>query len=601
MVCLVVEAHRDVDLHSGPGTYIASGQRGEQQEGTFQTPATRAAQAHRSGTAAVACGSSGLHRKLNLTSSSILVTHGDRLGRNGHTRTKLEGRARVRPLGSEEMKDNLLNRRSALQTAGGLAGLALIGGMPFALGGCESLLKSIRNRPMRRSLRTLAANDPIMETYRAAISAMKALPASDRRNWNAQAQVHFDHCPHGNWYFLPWHRAYLLYFEQICRQLTGENGFALPYWNWTCQRQIPVAFLGDASNPLFVSGRSGVPPAALSDEVVGPAVMSGILDEPNFDIFASSPAAALRPGTGYGPLEATPHNSVHGFVGGIMGSFQSPRDPLFWMHHNMIERVWWDWNGVLGNANTNDPVWNQFSLGGMFADRQGTVIDNVTVGLLNLAPLLSYRFDADPFTHCGLVIKPWVIADELALRRLLEEGGRVVLRIQRSVARAGAFELPVGQAATRALSIADVPQLADITRRSSLRLLLRVQPQELPATGEFFVRVFVNLPQAGPDTPIDVPQYAGSFAFFNDPDAHSHHGPEGAEGNAAFLVDLGAVLHRLRAGGAALGDSVGVHLVAVPQRPGAMRTQALKVRALELQLVESSAPPQNPLGAKART
>ncbi len=51
------------------------------------------------------------------------------------------------------------------------------------LGGCESLLEQIRNRPTRKNISTLANNDPIVEAYRAAVSAMRALPNSDRRNW----------------------------------------------------------------------------------------------------------------------------------------------------------------------------------------------------------------------------------------------------------------------------------------------------------------------------------------------------------------------------------------------------------------------------------
>lgn len=488
------------------------------------------------------------------------------------------------------------DRRSFLQLLGGISALGIA---PVTLGGCETLLERIRHRPMRRSLRTLSANDPIIQTYRAAVAAMKALPASDRRSWNAQAQIHFDHCPHGNWFFLPWHRAYLLYFEQICRQLTGESSFALPYWNWTCQRQIPAPFLGDASNPLFATGRSGVPPAALADSIVGPALMDSILDEPNFNLFASEPASALRPPIGYGTLEATPHNSVHGFVGGIMGSFQSPRDPIFWMHHNMIERVWWDWNGVRGNANTNDATWNNFNLGGMFVDRNGAVVNNLTVGLLNLAPLISYRFDSDPFTSCGLDIRPWVVADEVALRKLLEEGGKVELRRSQVLARVGPFDVSVGTSAMRALSVPNAAAIAGATRRGNQRLLLRIVPAEQPATGDFFVRVFVGLPSAGPNTSPDVPQYAGSFAFFNDPDAHGHHGAAGTESNAAFVVDVGATLEKLRASGATVSGALDVNLVVVPQSGLDSRARMLRVRSLELQLAESSTPAPRPLGAPA--
>ncbi|MFT3718606.1 tyrosinase family protein [Pseudorhodoferax sp.] len=492
------------------------------------------------------------------------------------------------------MRPPPMHRRAALHRLGQIAAL---GAAPLALGGCEALLERIRNRPVRRSLRTLAANDPIVETYRAAVAAMKALPASDRRSWNAQAQIHFDHCPHGNWFFLPWHRAYLLYFEQICRELTGAQDFALPYWNWTCQRQIPAPFLGDAGNPLFAPGRSGVPPAALPDDAVGPGVMQDILDEPNFALFASSPAAALRPPVGYGPLEGTPHNSVHGFVGGVMNNFQSPRDPVFWMHHNMIERVWWEWNGVQGHANTDDPAWTGLSLAGMFADRHGALVQNVTVGAMNLAPLLSYRFDSDPFTSCPRRLRPLEIPDEAALRRLLQEGGHVELQRRRVLARTGALQVPVGAAASPVLEVADAPALAGASRAGRERLLLRVEPAEQPPSGEFFVRVYVDLPGAGPDTGTQVPQFAGSFAFFHDPQAHAaHQGHGAAAANAAFMVDLGATLQRLRAGGAALGGAVGVQLVAVPWTARADRTRTLQIRGLELLLADSLAPAPRPLG-----
>ena len=96
----------------------------------------------------------------------------------------------------------------------------------------------------------MAANDPVIDAYKAAVSAMKALPAGDRRNWERQATIHFDFCPHGNWWFLPWHRVYLFYFERICRKLSGYDEFALPYWNWTTHPSIPAAFWG-AGNPLF--------------------------------------------------------------------------------------------------------------------------------------------------------------------------------------------------------------------------------------------------------------------------------------------------------------------------------------------------------------
>jgi tyrosinase len=57
---------------------------------------------------------------------------------------------------------------------------------------------------------------------------MKALPALDPRNWTEQAQIHLNHCPNNKWFLLPWHRGYLYYFEEIYRELTGNESLARP-------------------------------------------------------------------------------------------------------------------------------------------------------------------------------------------------------------------------------------------------------------------------------------------------------------------------------------------------------------------------------------
>lgn len=143
---------------------------------------------------------------------------------------------------------DLLSRREFVKGASAFGAISLIAWS----GGCESC--NVQNRPTRRNISNLAASDPIIQTYKAAVAAMKALPSSDPRNWTQQANIHFNHCTHGNWFFLPWHRYYLLYFERICRKLTGDNGFALPYWNWTTHPGVPDVFW-DTSSPLYDPNR----------------------------------------------------------------------------------------------------------------------------------------------------------------------------------------------------------------------------------------------------------------------------------------------------------------------------------------------------------
>jgi tyrosinase len=292
-----------------------------------------------------------------------------------------------------EVVDYRLTRRQLLAAG-------LWGGLALVLSACtrtvlDELLTQIANRPVRRSIGAMALSDPVVVAYQSAVQKMRDLDGSDPSNplaWTNQARIHQNFCPHGNWLFLPWHRAYLFQFERICRKLSGMSDFALPYWNWSLDRSIPAAFWnGDA---LSESSRIATATSQVPTSVFAPAALEPILFEPNFLNFASgqiTSSASQRQSAGYGPLEGGPHNVLHGFVGGIMGSFMSPLDPVFWTHHNMVEACWVDWNIRRGHSNTNDSAWTQRQFTEFF-DENGAP---VTVRVIDtiLYPLLSYRFD----------------------------------------------------------------------------------------------------------------------------------------------------------------------------------------------------------------
>jgi tyrosinase len=486
-----------------------------------------------------------------------------------------------------------LYRRAILATV--LKGTAL-GAAPFALGGCEALLEAIRKRPTRRDLGTLPSNDPIIDTYKAAVAAMKALPSSDPRNWTRQAEIHFNFCPHSNWFFLPWHRAYLLYFEQICRDLTGEKSFALPYWNWTCNRSIPAVFFGPSTNPLLDSTRTKGPTDTLPTSWVGPSVMSGILAEPNFLLFASGPSTTQRGSSTFGPLEGNPHNNVHGWISGNMGAFMSPLDPVFWCHHNMIDRVWWDWNSVMGFSNTNDPAWANFKFVANFVQPDQTPVD-VVAGAMVLGPLLFYQFDQSSITSCGISSGLRQIADAKALRKFLEEGARVELRTLRRLQSSGAFEVPVGRSSSQVLRSREAVTLSEAQMPKDARVLVRAEVARQPPSGEYFVRVFINRPDATAETSTEDPHYAGSFGFFHD-ERMPHPGGNG-HGNALFLVDATETIRRLRGmDRIRSGGEMTVQVVPIPMPGTRPVPRTLAMASLQLDLADSIAAAAKPFGAE---
>src|SRR5262249_7335269 len=59
------------------------------------------------------------------------------------------------------------------------------------LGGCDKLAEAIKNRPVRRRLRTGSPEvDADINTYRTAVAAMKGLAPANAISWDAEATIH---------------------------------------------------------------------------------------------------------------------------------------------------------------------------------------------------------------------------------------------------------------------------------------------------------------------------------------------------------------------------------------------------------------------------
>lgn len=201
--------------------------------------------------------------------------------------------------------------------------------------------------------------DPIGWTYQSRMHGNpQALPRkpSEPEDWSE--------CQHGSWFFLPWHRMYLLQLERIIRSLTGEPDWALPYWDYpnANKLEIPAAFLAKKS-ALFDGSRNLRPLSKpIADETwqrSGTFVALG----------GGERRDPVHRGEAQGSLESNPHNQVHGRVGGDMAGFQSPLDPLFWIHHCNVDRLWEVWNRDFGGVNPSDPTWLNTSF--EFPDPEG--------------------------------------------------------------------------------------------------------------------------------------------------------------------------------------------------------------------------------------
>src|SRR5215471_3373744 len=88
-----------------------------------------------------------------------------------------------------------------------------------------------------------------LASYAKGVAAMLKLPADHPQNWFHNAFIHLMDCPHGNWWFYVWHRGYLGFFERTIRALSGDETFAIPYWDWTQLPQIPDPMFDGVLDP----------------------------------------------------------------------------------------------------------------------------------------------------------------------------------------------------------------------------------------------------------------------------------------------------------------------------------------------------------------
>jgi tyrosinase-like protein len=255
---------------------------------------------------------------------------------------------------------------------------------------------------------SLAPDDPILTYYARVVGRMQARPPSDVTSWAYQAAIHgkddpaplplWNECRHEGWFFLSWHRAYVYYFERIVRgevvAAGGPKDWALPYWNYDgggSRNTLPMAFrsptLSDGSaNPLYVPGRTLTGRAELPLEATSPAfamkrtIFTG---ESEFGGGKTGPMSRFAGLTGR--LEQTPHNDIHNLIGGFMlDPDQAAQDPIFWLHHCNIDRLWWLWQKTNTNPSATawtTPTFSFFDVGGTSGTKAGGDVENTVTQL----------------------------------------------------------------------------------------------------------------------------------------------------------------------------------------------------------------------------
>ncbi|MBN4081330.1 tyrosinase family protein [Caldithrix abyssi] len=202
---------------------------------------------------------------------------------------------------------------------------------------------------------------------------------------------------HGFFHFLPWHRKFLLELENALNTALPGNDIGIPYWDWPDVAGLWSDILVDGAFGPNGTGASDVvqtgyfaptapgalPPwwpaglagwdilfnGALNSSLVrninpaaslpSQAQVQDLLLDPDFFAFTDINNPATYTGLWW-KLEGGPHNAGHnwfnsagGFNVAHMGHmFLSVNDPMFFLHHSNVDRLWamWQIDGHAGSG-----------------------------------------------------------------------------------------------------------------------------------------------------------------------------------------------------------------------------------------------------------
>jgi tyrosinase len=423
---------------------------------------------------------------------------------------------------------------------------------------------------------------PITRAYASAIAVMKSRPSDDPTSLRYQAAVHggsvtdkfLNQCQHVTWFFLSWHRLYLYWFEQILRTIIRglddvddqtKETWALPYWNsWDPRRPdappdpnpfldtLPLPFREppDGTNPLFIlQRRAAINGGGRIDRRITRPDLALREDRFSRDVvgappgFGGPPVGLHHPTTGGTPgaLEGTPHNGVHGAVGGFPpfdppGFMSNPnlagRDPIFYLHHANIDRLWDVWLGQGGgreNPTSDDWLDEVFH----FHDGNGNEVASTA---RHLGQLIDYDY-ADVSPPAGPLEAP-----PMEPRPEPDHPAELV----------GATDVPVELTGrTRAASFAISRPAGPLSEAGAepSRVYLNVEDIRADENPGVSYAVYVNAPDQD-DDPTDDTHYAGNITFFGievAQDLDRDH--PGGHGGMRFAFDITDIYTRLRDAG----------------------------------------------------
>ncbi len=231
-------------------------------------------------------------------------------------------------------------------------------GVP-TIGRTENKLKRSKAVRVRKDL--LQLSEPELEDLIKAFEGIMALDINDPNSYFIQAGYHWYPgpdllCQHHVNKYNPWHRAYLLGFEDALRSVEGCENVTLPYWDFENLHELPEVFNTEPFNsyvlPEAISNDGQFPKGykikRFPEEYILESFQSDVL--PDIHYALSQPTWEKFNGflNGHKGIISA-HDSGHVFFGETLSQQEvAAFDPVFWFFHCNWDRLWWKWQREVG-------------------------------------------------------------------------------------------------------------------------------------------------------------------------------------------------------------------------------------------------------------
>jgi hypothetical protein len=405
---------------------------------------------------------------------------------------------------------------------------------PEARADIEALQKALR------IMRDNGCGNPLSWYYQGGIHWVP--PASDLptnplcpsyNQVSSQLKTAWNNCTHDKAgtsliHFLSWHRFFINYFERIVRRLSGKSDFALPYWDYTSttnvdtNRRMPAEFTIPPSqsfnNSLYEESRfrplnAGSPiDSRWAEQNLN---VDALFQSTDFETFNST-------------IDGKPHGVMHDYiglgpgyldlidwrwnpiwqkytVGGMMAWVETAGfDPIFWLHHSNIDRLWEKWTRSARGQRITLEQLNSVYWPYAFFDENGNPVVYTSQQVYNMVYNQDYVYDDLPAPRSG------------------EEFATQTKKREKSLIAARNFQQPLSDTPTEL----GFPLTSRLEKKNST-LLREVAAISSPLEKSFVVELAVSFqgrPRGIYDVYVNLPNikaisdrsayYGGSLSFF---------------------------------------------------------------------------------------